>query len=79
MKTINFRFADNEYWSAQITINSNLFFEADRLDAAAYALISHGFNSPDVWRRFAEAKTVERAQRKVAYQDWIRIRRALEE
>lgn len=79
MNTINYRFAGNEYWDAQIILNASLFFEADRLDAAAYAIIGNGFDDPDVWRRFTETKKAEEAQRKVACLDWLRIRHALEE
>ena len=72
------RFTGNEYWDAQITLNANLFFEADRLDAAAYLIINNGFDDPEVWRRFTEAKKAAEAQRKLACLDWMRIRQALE-
>lgn len=75
---IHIRYTGNAYWDAQITLNANLFFEADRLDAAAYLIIDNGFDDPEVWRRFREAKKAALAQLQIACLDWLRIRQALE-
>lgn len=75
--SVHFRFTGNEYWDAKIALNANLFFEADRLDAAAYAIISHGFDDPQAWRRFTEAKKAAQDQRQAAWLDWLRIQQAL--
>ena len=77
LNTVRFRFTDNEYWDAQITVNASLFFEADRLEAAAYAIIADGFDSPEVWKRFTEAKKAAEEKRQLAWLDWMRIKQAL--
>ena len=79
MNTVRFRFAKNEYWEAQITLNASLFFEADRLEAAAYVIIADGFDSPEVWKRFTEAKKAAEEKRQVAWLDWMRIQQAWKE
>lgn len=70
------RSAGNDYWDAQLILNAGLFFEADRLDAAACIIIANGFDDPGVWRRFTQLKRSAEAQREVACLDWLRIRHA---
>jgi len=65
-------------WDTQMAINTELFFEADRLERAAYDIISTSLADAAAWMCFTEAKQVADAKRTEAYQDLIRIRRALE-
>lgn len=60
-----------------ITDNTMMFIEADRLDALAYKIINEGRDDPGAWARFSEAKVAADAQRTAAYQDWIRIKRRM--
>lgn len=55
--------------------NTELFFEADRLEQAAYAIIGTSLANADAWLRFTEAKQVADAKRTEAYNDLMRIRR----
>ena len=57
--------------------NSELFFEADRLEQAAYAIIGTSLANADAWLRFTEAKRVADEKRTEAYQDLMHIRRSM--
>ncbi|ROM52499.1 hypothetical protein BK651_20515 [Pseudomonas rhodesiae] len=59
--------------------NTELFFEADRLEQAAYDIIGTSLADAAAWLRFTEAKQVADAKRTEAYQDLMRIRRAMEQ
>ncbi len=66
-------------WDAQLARNTELFFEADRLEQAAYDIIGTSLVDAAAWLRFTEAKQVADAKRTEAYQDLMRIRRAMEQ
>jgi hypothetical protein len=71
---------NNEYdhsWDDEIASNAELFREADRLDDAAYAIIQNDRGNHQAWARFTEAKARADAKRTAAFQDWMRIRRAM--
>lgn len=57
--------------------NSEMFFEADRLDTEAYKIIACYKGDAATWARFVEAKQIADAQRTRAYQEWMRLKRAL--
>ena len=61
----------------ELARNTELFFEADRLEQAAYAIIGTSLADADAWLRFTEAKRVADEKRTEAYQDLMRIRRSL--
>jgi len=66
-------------WDAEIARTTQLFFEADRLDDLAYAIIG-GQDGPDaVWERYSQAKKSADTKRTEAYQDWMRIRHAMQQ
>jgi len=54
-----------------------MFFEADRLEAKAYALIESYNGDSTTWAHFVQAKQIADAQRTAAYREWMRIRRAM--
>ncbi|AYF48067.1 MULTISPECIES: hypothetical protein [unclassified Pseudomonas] len=56
--------------------NTELFYEADRLEQAAYAIIGTSLANADAWLRFSEAKRVADAKRSEARQDLMRLRRS---
>ncbi|UII74352.1 hypothetical protein LVW35_15435 [Pseudomonas sp. HN11] len=60
----------------KVARNSEMFFEADRLDAQAYEIIKSYSGDAQTWARFIEAKKIADAQRTAAYQEWTRIHRA---
>lgn len=64
-------------WDDEIANNTQMFFEADQLDAAAYEIIKDGNPSSEQWARFTEAKKIADACRTAAYQDWMRIKRRM--
>ncbi|RON86772.1 hypothetical protein [Pseudomonas fluorescens] len=68
--------SDEHFWDDQINANTELFRQADLLDEAAYRIIDQD-KGPDAWTRFSEAKARADAQRTAAYQDWMRIKRAM--
>ncbi|VVO59565.1 hypothetical protein PS850_00737 [Pseudomonas fluorescens] len=53
--------------------NTELFFEADRLDAIAYKILDEVCDRPLALARFTEAKARADSKRIEAYQDWMRI------
>lgn len=63
-------------WDDEIKRTTEMFFEADRLDEAAYAIISETAGG-DVWARYTEAKGKADKKRTEAYQSWIQIRRTM--
>ena len=63
----------------EIARNTEMFFEADRLDAHAYKIIEAYSGDAVTWSRFTQAKRVADAQRTAAYQERMRIKRALRE
>ena len=65
-------------WEAELARNSELFYEADRLETQAYAIIGSSLADAGAWLRFTEAKQVADAKRTEAYQDLMRIRRDME-
>ena len=64
-------------WDDEITRNTQMFFEADRLDAIAYQCISDSPNDENAWLRYTAAKKLADSKRTEAYQDWMRIKRAM--
>ena len=70
-------YTTRQTWDEEITRNTEMFFEADRLDAQAYQIIEHYSGDATTWARFTEAKKVADAQRTAAYREWMRIRRAM--
>lgn len=64
-------------WDDEINDNTALFREADLLDELAYKIIEYGIDNPEVWTRFTEAKAHADTKRTAAYQDWMRIKRAM--
>jgi len=72
-----FRFTGTASWDAQIAENTDMFAEADRLEASAYKIIQDGDATGEDWVRFSEAKKEADAQRTAAYQDWMRIKRQM--
>lgn len=60
----------------EVARNSEMFFEADRLDAQAYKIIEFYGGDAQMGARFIEAKKLADAQRTAAYQEWMRIHRA---
>ncbi|MGA9705883.1 hypothetical protein [Pseudomonas sp.] len=61
----------------ELARNTELFFEADRLEQVAYAIIGTSLADADAWLRFTEAKRVADEKRTEAYQDLMRIRRRM--
>ncbi|MBV4455726.1 MULTISPECIES: hypothetical protein [Pseudomonas] len=70
-------YTTGQTWDDEIAHNTEMFFEADRLDAQAYKIIENYSGEAATWTRFLEAKKAADAQRTAAYRDWIRIRRAM--
>ncbi|MBI6635883.1 hypothetical protein YA0871_24785 [Pseudomonas paralactis] len=70
-------YTTRQTWDEEITRNTEMFFEADRLDAQAYQIIEHYSGDVTTWARFTEAKKLADAQRTAAYREWMRIRRAM--
>jgi hypothetical protein len=70
-------FRDEHFWDDEIAANTELFRQADALDEAAYKIIQYDRESAEAWARFSEAKAVADAKRTAAYQDWMRIKRAM--
>ena len=68
---------DEHSWDDQIDANTELFRKADQLDEEAYKIIQNDRNDPENWVRFTEAKACADACRTAAYQDWMRIKRAM--
>ncbi|WP_252992611.1 hypothetical protein KUA23_18610 [Pseudomonas pergaminensis] len=64
-------------WDEQLAGNTELFFEADRLEKAAYDIIGTSLADAAAWLRFSEAKQIADAKRTEAYQDLMRIRRCM--
>ncbi|MCS3514944.1 MULTISPECIES: hypothetical protein [Pseudomonas] len=65
-------------WETALARNTELFYEADRLETQAYAIIGSSLADAGAWLRFTEAKQVADAKRTEAYQDLMRIRRGME-
>lgn len=63
--------------SAELARNTELFYEADRLETLAYDIIGTSLADAAAWLRFTEAKQVADAKRTEAYQDLMRIRREM--
>ncbi|CRM83129.1 hypothetical protein [Pseudomonas sp. 31 R 17] len=59
----------------EVVQNTQMFFEADRLDALAYNIIESYSGDAATWARFTEAKKSADAQRTTAYREWMRIHR----
>ncbi len=70
-------YTTGQAWDDEIAHNTEMFFEADRLDAHAYTIIEAYSGDAQTWARFLEAKKAPDAQRTAAYRDWMRIRRAM--
>ncbi|MCF4996615.1 hypothetical protein GIW70_13195 [Pseudomonas syringae] len=64
-------------WDEEIACNTELFREADHLDTAAYEIIQYDHDNADAWARYTEAKMLADAKRTQAFQDWMRIKRAM--
>ncbi|UST98431.1 hypothetical protein [Pseudomonas siliginis] len=71
------RFGFGRSWGDEMAENAAMFREADLLEEAAYRIIEHDADSPEAWARFSEAKALADAKRTAAYQDWMRIKRAM--
>ncbi|WP_460136750.1 hypothetical protein [Pseudomonas sp. S1_E04] len=65
-------------WDAALAHNTQLFYEADRLEQAAYDIIGSSLADAAAWLRFSEAKQLADDKRTEAYQDLMRIRREME-
>ncbi|MDY7533003.1 hypothetical protein RGV33_15150 [Pseudomonas sp. Bout1] len=63
-------------WDEVMVQNTQMFFEADRLDTLAYQIIEAYSGDAATWARFTEAKKLADAQRTAAYREWMRIKRA---
>lgn len=74
-QTLKFGFGHS--WDDEMARNAALFREADLLDEAAYKIIDHDTDNPEAWARFTEAKAQADAKRTAAFQDWMRIKRAM--
>jgi hypothetical protein len=57
----------------ELARNTELFFEADRLDAIAYKILDEIADRPSALAKFTEAKARADRKRIEAYQDWMRI------
>ncbi|WP_130905572.1 MULTISPECIES: hypothetical protein [unclassified Pseudomonas] len=66
-------------WDEQIAANTAMFRQADKLDDAAYKIIQDELGNESVWKRFSEAKTLADETRRAAYEDWLRIKREMNE
>ena len=71
----NTREASTPFVPDELARNAELFYEADRLEKAAYDIIDTSLADADAWLRFSEAKRVAETKRAEAYQDLLRIRR----
>lgn len=65
-------------WDAALAKNTELFYEADRLEKIAYDIIGTSLADAAAWLSFTEAKEVADQKRTEAYQDLMRIRREME-
>lgn len=72
-----FRYPGKLTWDDEIAENTEMFFEADRLDAAAYDILNKSDHGNEDWERFTDAKSIADAKRTAAYQDWMRIKRQM--
>jgi hypothetical protein len=70
--------SDEHFWDDQLAKNTELFRQADLLDEAAYKIIEEDRGDAYTWERFSEAKARADNSRTVAYQDWKRIKRAMQ-
>ncbi len=68
---------DIPIWDYQVARNTEMFYEADRLDNAAYQIIADGPSDSVAWARYTAAKQVADNKRTEAYQDWIRLKREM--
>lgn len=68
---------DSSIWDYQFARNTEMFYEADRLDDAAYQIIADGPSDSVAWERYTAAKQVADNKRTEAYQDWIRLKREM--
>lgn len=64
-------------WDSAIAHNTALFRAADLLEEAAYRFIQFGDLNNDIWLCFSEAKALADAKRRVAYEDWLRIKSSI--
>lgn len=71
------KFGFGRSWDDEMAENAAMFREADLLEEAAYTIIAHDTDSPEAWSRFTEAKALADAKRTAAFQDWMRIKRAM--
>jgi len=71
------RYTGAHSWDDETADNTEMFFEADRLDALAYSMIENSNDDSESWTRFTEAKKIADAQRTAAVQDWMRIKRLM--
>ncbi|MFS1286709.1 hypothetical protein ACLRDI_03250 [Pseudomonas piscis] len=63
---------------AEITENTRMFYEADRLDDLAYQIIGNGACDQQVWARYSQAKNRADGKRREAFAQWLSIRRAMQ-
>ena len=59
----------------ELARTAELFLEADRLDAVAYAILEGDSENTETWRRFTEAKAIAEAKRTEANHALMRMRR----
>lgn len=71
------KFGFGRFWDDEMADNAAMFREADLLEEAAYKLIEDDTDNPEAWARFTEAKALADAKRTAAFQDWMRIKRAM--
>lgn len=64
-------------WDDEIAHNTQMFFEADRLEAQAYQIIESYSGDAATWALFTEAKKTADTHRTAAYREWMRIQRAM--
>lgn len=75
MATNKRKFFEQDGPEQELARNVELFFEADRLETAAYDIIGTSQADAQAWLRFSEAKQLADEKRTQAYADLMRIRR----
>ena len=77
MTSQTLQYSTRQAWDDQIAHTTEMFFEADRLEAAAYNIIESYSDDTATWARFSQAKQIADRQRAAAHQEWMRIQQAM--
>jgi hypothetical protein len=72
-----FRHLTGLTWDQAVAHINMLFLEAERLNEAAYSLLSQDSLSPEIWAAFSTTKKQAEAKYAQARQEWLRARRIL--